>query len=158
MKRADFSLFCYPSVDMQAKAFAIFLIGALLSASASAESPCIECRQTALCEWQVCFASAKSDTDRATCKEQGRNAQDQCETSKCTYVFSDQEKKDWSQVLEFVKNNADVIGEVGSFKNAYRMPAIRCGETLCPQGTWHSSLEEASPLMPWLMFPGYLEN
>lgn len=103
---------------MQTKAFAIFLIGALLSASASAESPCIECRQTALREWQVCFASAKSDSDRVTCKEQGRNALDQCETSKCTYVFSDQEKKDWSQVLEFVKKNADVIGEVGSFKNA----------------------------------------
>ncbi|MBK6980691.1 MAG: hypothetical protein IPH30_03560 [Betaproteobacteria bacterium] len=112
---------------MRVETFAIFLIGALTSVFTSAESPCIECRQAAFREWQVCFASAKSDTDRAVCKEQGRKTQDQCETSKCANVFSDQEKKDWGQVIDFVKNNTDVIREVGSFKHAvshasYKVP------------------------------------
>jgi hypothetical protein len=96
----------------------VFLVVTLSLISASAESPCIECRQAGLRESQKCMAGAKSDADMAGCREQGLKLQGSCEEGVCKLpTFSDQEKRDWALVVDFVKNNADVIREVGNFKH-----------------------------------------
>lgn len=96
------------------------LIVIFSSISVFAEDRCIECRQAALHEWQKCMASAKTNTDMVTCKEQGLKLQGACDNGEgiCKVTISDREKKDWVLVIDFVKNNSDVIHEVGSFKLA----------------------------------------
>jgi hypothetical protein len=105
---------------MKIKTVAVFLIVIFSSISALAEDRCIECRQAALREWQKCMASAKTTADMAACKEQGQKLQESCDNGEgiCKVTISDQEKKEWALVIDFVKNNMDVIREVGNFKNA----------------------------------------
>ncbi len=105
---------------MKIKAVVIFLIWIFSSISAFAENRCIECRQAAMREWQKCMASAKTNTDMAACKDQGLKLQESCDKGEgiCTVTITDQEKKDWGQVIDFVKNNTDVIREVESFEYA----------------------------------------
>lgn len=64
---------------MKIKIVAVFLIGIFVAIPAFAEDRCIECRQAALREWQKCMASAKTNTDMATCKEQGLKLQSSCD-------------------------------------------------------------------------------
>jgi hypothetical protein len=114
---------------MKIKAIAVSLFFIFSSMSVFAESRCIECRQAAFREWQKCMASAKASSDMAACKAQGLKLQESCDNGEgiCKVTTSDQEKKDWSLVIDFVKSNTDVIRESGGFKHAvshasYKVP------------------------------------
>lgn len=105
---------------MKIKTVSVFLFAIFFSISAFAEDRCIECRQAALKEWQKCMASAQATTDMAACKEKGLKLQEACDNGEgiCKVTFSDSEKKDMALVVDFVKNNMDVIREVGNFQYA----------------------------------------
>ena len=105
---------------MKIKAALVFLFAILFSISAFAEDRCIECRQAALQEWQKCMASAQTTTDMAACKVKGQKLQEACDSGEgiCKVTFSDQDKKDMALVVDFVKNNMDVIRKVGNFQYA----------------------------------------
>lgn len=105
---------------MKIKNLAFFLIVIFSSISAFAENRCIECRQDALREWQKCMASAKTNTDMTDCKVQGQKLQEACDNGEgiCKVTFSEEDKKDMALVVDFVKNNTDVIRQVGKFQHA----------------------------------------
>lgn len=118
---------------MKIKSLALLLFVLFSSISALAENPCIECRQAALREWQKCMESSKTNTDMLTCKEQGAKLQEQCDNGEgiCKVTLSDQEKKEWALVIDFVKTNKDVIREVGDFKHAVSKASYKApGETM----------------------------
>lgn len=105
---------------MKIETVSVFLFAIFFSISAFAENRCIECRQAALREWQKCMASAKTNTDMADCKVQGQKLQEACDNGEgiCKVTFSDEDKKDMALVVDFVKNNIDVIRQVGNFQYA----------------------------------------
>ncbi len=112
---------------MKIKTVSVFIFAIFSSMSAFAEDRCSECRQAALQEWQKCMASAQATTDMAACKEQGLKLQEACDNGEgiCKVTLSDQDKKDWALVIDFVKNNIDVIHEVGNFKHAVSKASYR---------------------------------
>lgn len=112
--------FSWGVVNMKIKTISVFLFAILFSISAFAEDRCTDCRQAALREWQKCMASAKTNSDMTDCKVQGQKLQEACDNGEgiCKVTFSDQDKKDMALVVDFVKNNMDVIREVGNFQHA----------------------------------------
>lgn len=105
---------------MKTKTVVLFLITIFSSISAFAENRCIECRQAALREWQKCMASAMTNADMTECKVQGHKLQEACDNGEgiCKVTFSDEDKKEMALVVDFVKNNTDVIRQVGNFQHA----------------------------------------
>ncbi len=105
---------------MKIKTVALFLIVIFSTLSAFAGDRCIECRQAAVQQWKKCMASAKANTDMADCNVKGQKLGEACDNGEgiCKVTFSDEDKKDMALVVDFVKNNMDVIRQVGNFQYA----------------------------------------
>lgn len=56
---------------------------AFLASTASAESPCVECRKAALLRVQGCMASAKTEAAKSECTKLGQELTKACNQGAC---------------------------------------------------------------------------